>query len=148
MARHYQQGLFVPINPEKYVGDVNHICYRSGWEKKFMIWADTNPGVLKWCSEEMAIPYYSQVDLKMHRYFPDFLIQVKNRQGDVIKYMIEIKPLAQTKPPKKPSRNSKRFLNEMMTYSVNSSKWEAAEAYCKKNGLVFKIMTELDILPT
>jgi hypothetical protein len=146
MARHYQQGIYESKNPEKYVGDVSKICFRSSWEKKFMVWADTNPQVLKWCSEELAIQYFSEVDQKMHRYFPDFLMMVQNNSGELKRYMIEIKPEAQTLPPKKRSRNTKSYLTELATFSVNTSKWAAAEAWCKKNNMEFIIMTEKHLL--
>ena len=111
-----------------------------------MVWADTNPQVLKWCSEELAIPYFSEVDQKMHRYFPDFLMMVQNNSGELKRYMVEIKPEVQTLPPKKRSRNTKSYLTELATYSVNTSKWNAAEVWCKKNNMEFIIMTEKHLL--
>jgi hypothetical protein len=141
MAKKYHQGIFKPKNPEKYVGDSSNIFYRSSWELKFMIFADTNPNVLKYASEEIAIPYYSNVDHKMHRYFPDFLVQIKTSNGSIKKLMIEVKPSAETVPPVV-KKNTKKYLTELAKYSVNSSKWSAAEAYCLKNGMEFLIMTE------
>jgi hypothetical protein len=141
MARHYHQGIFQPTYPEKYVGDASNIIFRSGWEKKFMIFADTNPQVLKWGSEEIIIPYYSEVDNKMHRYFPDFAILLRNNSGEEKKYLIEIKPEAQTKPPKQ-RKKTKVYLTELATYSINTSKWAAANEWCKRNGMEFIIMTE------
>lgn len=142
MPRNYIQGIFKPKNPEKYVGDVTNIVYRSSWEFKFMNFADENPQVLKWCSEEIQIPYFSEVDQKPHRYFPDFVMMVRNNQGEIKKYMVEIKPEAQTLPPKPRAKKSKTYLNEMATFSVNTSKWKAAEEWCKKNNMEFIIMTE------
>ena len=133
-------------NPQKYVGDVENIVLRSSWEKKFIIWADTTPQVLKISSEELAIPYFSEVDLKTHRYFPDFLMMVQNNSGELKRYMVEIKPESQTLPPKKRSRNTKSYLTELATFSVNTSKWAAAEAWCKKNNMEFIIMTEKHLL--
>ena len=88
------------------------------------------------------MPYVSEVDQKIHRYFPDFVMVVKNNQGEIKKYMVEIKPEAQTIPPKKRSRVTQTYLNEMATYSVNTSKWKAAEEWCRKNNMEFIIMTE------
>lgn len=143
---HYHKGKFQPKNPEKYVGDASNIIFRSGWEKKFMVFADSNPQVLKWCSEELVINYFSKVDNKMHRYFPDFVMSVKNNKGEIKKYVVEIKPEDQTVPPKKRNRVTQRYINEMATYSVNCSKWEAAEAWCKNNNMEFLIMTERHLL--
>ena len=142
MSRHYNQGLFEPKYPEKYVGDAAKICFRSSWERKFMIFADTNPQVLRWNSEQIAIPYFSQVDQKPHRYFPDFLMLIQDNHGVQKKYMVEIKPESQTVPPKQRNRKSKSYINEMATYSINSAKWQAAEAWCERNDTTFIIMTE------
>ncbi len=107
-----------------------------------MIWADTCSQVVSWGSEEIAIPYYSVPDQRTRRYFPDFVMRLVNNQGQDKKYMVEIKPKAQTIPPKKPQRISKRYLTEMATYSVNSSKWEAADIWCKQRGIEFIVLTE------
>ena len=141
MARKYIQGYFKPKQPEKYVGDVNNIFYRSSWELKFLNWCDTNPSVLKYANEELVIPYLSPVDNRPHRYFVDFVILVKNRSGELKKYAVEIKPEVQTEPPKA-SRKTKRYLTELATYAVNTAKWKSADAYCKKNDMEFMIITE------
>lgn len=141
MARNYHQGKFKPTHPEKYAGDVENILYRSGWEKKFMIWADTNPNVIKWVSEEVIIPYLSPVDDRIHRYFVDFLIKVRKTSGEIRNYLIEIKPAAQTVPPEG-KRNTRRLLEEHMTYAINKSKWHAAEEWCRQRNMDFMIITE------
>ena len=104
-----------------------------------------NPNVTKWASEEMAIPYLSPVDRKRHKYYPDFIIETKNKQGKLETVMIEVKPAKQTQPPKKPQRRTKRFLNEAKTYLTNQAKWEAASAFCEQKGWKFKILTEKEI---
>jgi len=142
MAYNYRQGYWKPKNPEKYIGNVDNIFYRSGWELKFLNFADMNPQVLKYGSEELAIPYFSEVDQKIHKYFPDFVMIVKNNSGEIKKYMVEIKPESQVSPPKKRSKVTKGYINEMKTYSVNTSKWRAAEAFCLKHNIEFIIMTE------
>jgi hypothetical protein len=107
-----------------------------------MNYLDTHPSVLKWGSEELIVPYISPVDGRVHRYFTDFVAMIKDRSGVIKKYIIEIKPKAQTKPPVKPKRITKRYLNEIATYSINIEKWKAATAFAQKNGLEFKILTE------
>jgi dTDP-D-glucose 4,6-dehydratase len=140
---------WTPKNPGKYIGDASNIIMRSSWETKFAIWADLNPAVIKWGSEEIAIPYFSMVDLKTHRYFPDFVMMVKDRNGTIKRYCVEIKPSAQTLPPKKSSRMSKKYITEMATYAVNSAKWAAAETWCNNNNITFIILDEyaLGIVP-
>lgn len=138
----FHQGLFTPQHPEKYVGDIGKIVYRSGWEKKFMIWCDRNPSVLKWGSEEFIIPYVSPLDHRVHRYFPDFILMFKHRDGSVKKVVVEIKPEKQTKMPEPQKRNTKHYLNEIATYAVNKAKWEAATKWCADNNLEFHVLTE------
>ena len=139
----YHQNFYRPQNPDKYVGDVNKIYYRSSWEAKFMIWADSNPSIIKWGSEELVIPYYNELDGKQHRYFPDFIILYKHHAtNEQRRAVIEIKPDAQTRMPVLPKRQTRRYLTEVKTYLVNEAKWKAATAWCKKNGFEFHIFTE------
>lgn len=138
----YHQGYFRPKNPEKYKGDVRNIIYRSSWELEFMKWCDRNTNVLYYGSEEFCIPYRSPVDGRIHRYFPDFIIKVKEQTGDIKTYVIEVKPKKQTKEPKKPARATKRYISEVKTYAVNTAKWKAADEWCKDRLIEFKIITE------
>jgi hypothetical protein len=138
-------GKFTPKNPNKYVGDPNNIVYRSSWECRCMSYFDRTDEIISWASEELVIPYRSPVDGKIHRYFPDFLIRVKN--GDKTKtIMIEVKPYKQTQPPKQRSRVTKQYITEVTTWGVNQSKWKAAEEYCKDRNWEFKILTEIDLV--
>ena len=141
----YQQGFFRPRNPEKYIGDVNNIVYRSSWELKFMQWCDRNPNILNYGSEEIAIKYFDPVKQRVRRYFPDFIIKVQEQTGEIKKYLVEIKPKKQTVAPKERSRVTKSYLNEVYTYATNQAKWKAAEEFCKDNMLGFRIITESDL---
>jgi hypothetical protein len=132
------KGSYRPKNIKKYKGDHTRITYRSLWERQVFRWCDENPNVKHWASEEIVIPYMCKTDSKMHRYFVDLFIEFSN--GD--RYLIEIKPESQTKPPKVPKRKSKGYIAEVMTYAKNMSKWEAAEAFCKDNGIKFEVWTE------
>lgn len=142
---HYKQGFFKPINPQKYRGDPTNIAYRSGWEKKFMEFCDTNSSVLCWASEEIIIHYISPIDGRRHRYFPDIYMEAIGVDGKVKKVLIEIKPKAQTAEPKKPKRRTKQYISEVMTWGINQAKWKAAQEYCLDRGWEFQIMTESDI---
>ena len=92
-------GLYKPLNPRKYRGNPTNIVYRSLWEKKYMKYCDSTPSILEWGSEEIAIPYRSPIDRRVHRYYPDFYIKVREKSGKISKYIVEIKPKKQTKPP-------------------------------------------------
>lgn len=144
MARNYLQGKFTPKNPQKYVGDVNSIIFRSSWEYKFFIRCDNDPNILKWNSEEIVIPYWSPIDERNRRYFVDAIIQVKTKTGEVKNFLVEIKPSSQMVPPK-PKKNQKALTEETKTYITNQAKWNAATEWAKKNGMEFKVINEKDL---
>ena len=128
----YHQGLFHPRHPEKYVGDVNNIVYRSSWELRFLQYCDSNDNIIQYASEEFSIPYLSPIDNKVHRYYPDYLIKVKESNGSIKKYVIEVKPKRQTEKPKKRSRVTKTYINEM-TPILNY--YDNQELLVKLNGM-------------
>lgn len=149
MKRFPKPFRFVPKNPQKYVGDVNNIVMRSSWEKKFAIWCDSNPSVIQWNSEGMPIQYWHSVDQKVRRYYIDFFVKLKTRDGTITKIAIEVKPASQKNPPVKPKRRTakseQRYINECITYQQNQDKWKAAEEWCSKNGFRFLVMTEHEL---
>ncbi len=114
-----------------------------------MMHLDEHPDVLEWSSEEIIIPYRSPIDRKLHRYYPDFLVKKRNRNGVVETVLIEVKPLAQTQPPTlmetKNNKPTRRYIKEVMTWGVNSAKWKAAEEYCKDRKWKFVIITEREL---
>ena len=121
---------YKPENPRKYKGDYKNIICRSSWERKFCRWCDLNESILEWGSEEFFIPYRAP-DGKVRRYFPDFIMKVKETNGEIKTYVIEVKPAKQTKPPKKKKRVTKSYIYECTTYAVNQAKWKAADEWCK-----------------
>lgn len=141
----YIQRRFTPQNPEKYAGDPTTIMSRSSWEYKVMLFLDRHKDVLTWSSEEKVIPYMSPVDKQIHRYYPDFLAQFRQRDGSIKNVMIEVKPSKQTVAPQKPKRMTRRFIQEVQTYAVNEAKWKAATHWCKQNGFEFQLITEKEL---
>ena len=107
-----------------------------------MKWLDTKPDVVAWSSEEIIVPYKSPVDGKFHRYFVDFYVQVRTRDGTLKSFLWEVKPLKQATEPKQKKRITKQYINEVTTWGVNQAKWKAATEYCKDRGWEFKIITE------
>lgn len=134
----YYSGKFRPKNISKYEGDYTNICYRSLWERQTLKFLDENASVIKYSSEEIVIPYRCATDNKLHRYFVDLKVTFANGQT----YLVEIKPKSQTIQPKKKSRTTKAYVNEVMTWAKNESKWKAASEYCKDRGWIFSIWTE------
>ena len=136
------KGRYIPKKPSKYRGDAQNIIYRSLWERKFMVYCDTSPSIIEWGSEEVIIPYLSPLDGRIHRYFPDFYIKVRQADRSVKRMIIEVKPKVQCSPPKTPKRKTRRFIKEVRTWGVNEAKWKYAVQWCKDNGMEFKILTE------
>jgi hypothetical protein len=141
----YVQGLYKPQNLEKYIGDINQIVYRSSWELRVFRWCDSSENILEWSSEPFPIKYFDHSTNKMRRYFPDLFVKIRNKQGIITNYLLEVKPEKQTKPPKPRSRKTKTYLNEMTTYQKNISKWTQAEEFCKQNNMIFKLVTEKEL---
>lgn len=139
------KSIYKPSHPEKYQGNPNNIVCRSSWERRFCHWCDHNENILRWASEEFSIPYISPVDNRVHRYYPDYLIEVKEKGGKVKKYIVEVKPKKQCSPPKKRERVTKSYITEVKTYAVNEAKWNAAREFAKDNGVEFKIITECEL---
>ena len=128
------KGRYRPSNPKKYKGNPSNIVYRSLWERKFMVYCDNHTKILEWGSEEIALPYRSPIDNKVHRYFPDFYIKVRESNGKIKRYIIEIKPKKQTMEPKVKKRKTKGYIYEVYEYAKNQAKWKAADE--------FKVLTE------
>lgn len=140
----YIQGFYNPQNPEKYIGDINNIVYRSSWELRTFKWCDSSENILEWASEPFPIKYFDYSTNKIRRYFPDLFLKIKTRQG-IKSFIVEIKPEKQTKPPKPGKKKTKTYLQEAMTYEKNKSKWIQAEKFCVENGMEFKVISEKDL---
>ena len=139
------KGKYYPSFPRKYKGDPTNIIYRSLWERKFMVYCDKNQNILEWASEEIAIPYRSPIDNRVHRYFPDFYMKVKEMNGRIKRYVIEVKPAKQTKPPAKPKRQTKGYIREAYEYAKNQAKLKMAREFCADRQWEFKVVTEKEL---
>jgi hypothetical protein len=141
-----RKGIFRPLNPKKYKGDPTKIVYRSGWERQYMTYLDTHPNILEWASEEKIIGYRDPLTGRPRRYFPDFWIKFKDKDGKIKETLIEVKPFEQTQLPKKTlNKTNKRLIKEQYTYALNQAKWEAAKSYCERKGWGFVVLTERDV---
>jgi hypothetical protein len=71
---------------------------------------------------------------------------MREQDGEIKRYIIEIKPKRQTVPPRNsPKKRTKTYINETKTYAKNLAKWQAAEKFCMDNSLIFKIVTEKEL---
>jgi hypothetical protein len=110
-----------------------------------MNYLDDHPGVIWWSSEELIIPYRDPVTRKPRRYYPDFLIKIKKKDGSSKTILIEVKPQYQKDGPKVQKRKTKKYINEVYTYAVNQAKWAAAQEYCDDRLWEFSVLTEKDL---
>ena len=140
------KGKYSVKNASKYVGDSTKVIYRSLWERRFMVFCDTNKQVKSWSSETIVVPYVSPVDNKVHRYFVDFIVNYVDKTGEERISLIEIKPKRQCKEPPKRKKITRSYLNECKRWSINKAKWEHARAFATKRGWDFKILTEKELL--
>ena len=142
----YRQGKFRPQKPEKYKGDPTKIIYRSSYELKFMQYCDLTESVNEWRSKEFFIPYISPIDNKVHRYFPDFFVKYKDKNGQNRTLVIEIKPEKDLKMPEQnPKRKTKSWAFRVKTWAVNQAKWKAAREFCEDRKYEFRILTEKEL---
>lgn len=125
MKRSHFKGKYTPKNPEKYSGNVKQIIYRSSWERLFMVYCDKKPEIWNWSSEEVKISYI--LDGKNRTYYPDFWVDMIDKNGNRVEKLVEIKPHYQR------------------TMKVNKAKWSAAEEYCRDNDMEFLVMTEKEL---
>lgn len=135
----FASGKYQVQNPDKYVGN-RQPTYRSSWEFTFMRTCDTHPAIQKWASEAISIPYRCPVTGKQTVYIPDFFIQYVDKDGKVHTELVEVKPKNQT-VREAVGRNK----NNQIEYIRNMSKWQAATAWCKKQGIKFRVINESDI---
>jgi hypothetical protein len=139
----FRQDFYKIKHPEKYIGDVNKIFYRSSYELTAFQFLDNNPNVKKWGSEIIAIPYLKPTadgSFKKANYFPDLYVEYVDRNNNYIKEIFEIKPEKQTKPSS--AKRQKVRVAENFTYMVNQMKWDAAQKWCNARGIKFSIIAE------
>lgn len=138
----FKQGYYTPKHPEKYIGDITKIRYMSSYELSVHEFLDNNPNVIRWGSEIIAIPYLKPTDKRLHKYYPDYYVEYRDKNGSIKREILEVKPLAQTKRPR---ANSKHVLYEELTHAINIAKWQACQAWCTERGIMFRIITEKSI---
>jgi hypothetical protein len=135
----FAQGRFDMKNPAKYVGKKTPLA-RSSWEFVFMRMLDEHPGVEKWASESIQIPYRCPITGKYTIYVPDFFVVYNDKKGSKHAEVVEVKPQSQTVLEKV---GKSRYNQEQ--YVKNMAIWEAANAWCKQQGLKFRVVNEGDI---
>lgn len=131
----FAQGTFVPANKHKYVGK-GYPRYRSGWEWSFFQFCDNNDAVLEWASETISIKYRHPFTGKITNYVPDVFMRYRTRNNKICTEIIEIKPRKQSLIEGKMSERDR------MVVAINHAKWQAAQIWCQRNGIVFRVLNE------
>jgi hypothetical protein len=131
----YAQGVFNPRNPEKYLGR-GSIRYRSSWEWAVMNMLDNHPAITQWASENIRIPYKNPITGKVTHYVPDFFVLFIDSKDQTHGEVWEIKP------KKEVAMENVKSQRDKIAVVVNTAKWQAATAWCKQNGLTFRVITE------
>ena len=145
MKKYPRVGRYVIQNKEKYVANLQECEYRSSWELKYMKYLDRHPNVVEWGSENVILPYYNPIEKKYRRYFVDFYVKVKTTAGEYKKYIVEVKPAIQCKPPAKPKKQTQAYIKKLKVYVMNQAKFKAARKWADKRGWEFIILTEKDL---
>ena len=135
----FAQGKFEMKNPDKYVGMRTPMA-RSSWEFVFMRMLDEHQGVINWASESIQIPYRDPLSGRSTIYVPDFFIVYMDKNKNKHAEVVEVKPSSQTIREKV----GKSLYNQEQ-YIKNLAKWEAATAWCKQQGVKFRVVNEDDI---
>lgn len=148
--KRFHQDIFRPSNPSKVITTNGKLpYYRSGWENSLMMFLDLNEKVIRWGSECITIPYLLP-NGESHRYITDFYVEIYDNDNNIRKYIIEVKPKAQShqhsRPPKAPKVRTQKSMHnyqqQLTSYYKNAYKWKAAEEYCRSNNLKFLVLTE------
>ena len=134
----FAQGVYKPLNPKKYVGK-GYPRYRSGWEWAFFQFCDNNEAVLEWASEAISIKYLHPITGKVTSYVPDIFMRYRTKNNKICTEIIEIKPKKQT------TMQEARSERDKMVVAINHAKWAAAQAWCKRAGIVFRVLDETQL---
>ena len=104
-----------------------------------MQFCDNNPAIIGWASEAIKIPYRNPFTNKQTIYVPDFLIIYIDAAQQKHAEVIEIKPSTETLVEKARSVRDRAYV------ALNHAKWAAATAWCKNQGMRFRVVTENEI---
>ena len=67
---------------------------------------------------------------------------MRDKNGELKKFLIEVKPYSQTIPPVQKNRKTKSLMRQQAEYVKNQAKWQAAMQWSQKHNQTFVILTE------
>lgn len=135
----FAKGKFNMKNPDKYLGNKTPV-YRSSWEFVVMNMLDNHPSIVKWASEAIRIPYNDPITGRATTYVPDFFVSFVDKDNKKRNELWEIKPACQTFK----EQVGKSKYNQVQ-YIKNQVKWTVATEYCKRQNIIFRVISEEDI---
>ena len=153
----WKNGIYKVQNPDKYMLPNKEVHYKSSLEERMCYYLDNNTNVIRWQYEGFNIVYPKPIfeagrlhHVEEHKYVLDFYAEIKDKDGTVKKYLLEIKSKSATSPPIRPkkltTKTSQRYLQECALYAVNSNKWMTAKKWCNDHGIIFKMVLDDAIL--
>ena len=146
-----RKGTYSPLFPDKCLNLVKFgkkPTFRSKWEATCFRALDTNAIVVRWGSElpDCMVEYIKPTDGIKHRYFPDLYVEIIDRDGNIGKWVVEVKPLSECAPPVPPKRktatSTQQYAIKQATWLTNEAKWKVAKIECAKRGWRFMVATE------
>ena len=138
MANKFFKGEYILQHPEKYSGSRPPI-YRSSWEYGVMRLFDNNPAIISWASESVIVRYMDPLTGHKKNYIPDFLVVYQDKSGQTHAELVEVKP------SKEAVLTEAKSTRDRALVARNHAKWHAANAFCKRNGMSFRVLTESQI---
>lgn len=138
MGNNFIQGSYTVKNRDKYIGS-KVPYYRSSWELKICMMLDEHPSIIEWASEPVKIPYRNPITKKQTVYVPDFLVMFENKNKKRVVEMWEVKPESQAvmEKAKRPK--------DIFALKINMIKFDAAQKWCSKHNIVFRVIDENSI---
>lgn len=152
----YHQGIYYPKNLGKVIklNALGGLYYRSGLEKKMMVYLDMNERITNWGAEHLKVPYQKtefhnesqELRTTEHLYYPDFYYEMRRDDGSTARVVAEVKPHSETIEPRLPAKPTmkqlKNFEYALKMWNKNLSKWQHMIEWCSRKDMDFVIITE------
>ena len=119
-------------NPERYIGNINDVMYSDKRMLHLFTICDRSRVVSKWSIERAVIHFLNPKTKDMDTFHPDLMIKYMHN-GKEVTEVLDIRSVDQ----------SNKSHREALRDPVNIAKWEAAKSLCEKNGIVFKVVSDV-----
>lgn len=128
-----KQGKIRTDSFKYYNGKQATIVFRSSWEYRAFMKLEQLGSIGKiigWSSEDVVVPYVSDIDLQAHKYYMDLKVEMEDKI-----VLVEIKPYKDTYIPQKPKffkteAQKRSYENQLLTSIKNHNKWDSTLKFC------------------